>query len=331
MIVTTPIFRSLKRINPSLTIGVFASETNADIIRYNPYVDSVYVLHSNWFKLIGEILKARKERYALILNLIFNRTTSGGILANIVSPSGIKVGQGDEKYRFYFNRLLKIRRTNRHMIDSFVYIINEVFAIQLEPDQLDYEIYVDEKTKNEVRKYLLKNSLQERSQSLSGKSCYLVFNLSANDSVRRISADQAYALGNHLGSITSFRTVLLHAPLDPAMLVVKQNLVNNSGCLSFPERGNASLLELASLIEGALVVVTPDTSIIHFASAMSTPVVGFYTRMQDVHEWLPRSVKNRVVLSSAHEPTGSIPIPEMIQAVDEFIQGLERELPSKRI
>ena len=36
MIVTTPIFRSLKEINPRLTIGVFASEANAEIIRYNP-------------------------------------------------------------------------------------------------------------------------------------------------------------------------------------------------------------------------------------------------------------------------------------------------------
>jgi len=322
MIVTTPIFRSLKQLNPALKIGVVASETNAEIIRYNPYVDSVYVLHSNWLKLIAEIIKARKDNYEVVLNLIFNRTTSGGLLANILSPSGIKIGQGDEKYRFYFNWLLKISRNNSHMIEIFVFIINKVFAIQLKPDQLSYEIFIDEKTKNTVSMYLTKYNLTPRDHFIAEKSFYIVFNLSANDSVRRISVEQAYAIGDYLGSCALFRTVLLHAPKDPSMLLVKQNLVNNSRCLSFPDQGDASLLEVASLIEGAIAVVTPDTSIIHFASAATTPVVGFYTKMQDVHEWLPHRVKNHIIISAENEPTSSIPIPDMIGAINDFIKEL---------
>jgi ADP-heptose:LPS heptosyltransferase len=325
MIVTTPIFRSLRQLNPAIKIGVFASETNAEIIRYNPYVDAVYILYSNWLKLVAEILKARKENYDIVLNLIFNRTTSGGLLANITSPSGIKIGQGDEKYRSYFNRLLKISRTHSHMIETFVFIINEVFDITLRPDQLNYEIYVDEKTKNNVATYLTKNNLTPRDHFIAEKSFYIIFNLSANDAVRRISAEQAYAIGDYLGSRTLFRTVLLHAPKDPAMLLVKQNLVKNSRCLAFPDQRNASLLELASIIEGAIAVVTPDTSIIHFASAAATPVVGFYTKMQDVHEWLPHRVRNRIVISAECEPTSSIPITEMICAIDDFIKELDIE------
>ena len=38
MIVTTPIFRRLKELHPQLKIGVFASETNAEIILNNPFV-----------------------------------------------------------------------------------------------------------------------------------------------------------------------------------------------------------------------------------------------------------------------------------------------------
>jgi ADP-heptose:LPS heptosyltransferase len=101
--------------------------------------------------------------------------------------------------------------------------------------------------------------------------------------------------------------------------------MKNSHCLSFPEQGDASLLELAAIIEGALAVITPDTSIIHFASATKTPVVGFYTQMQDVHEWLPHQVKNRVVISSKNEPTSAIPIPKMINAIDDFIKELDIE------
>jgi ADP-heptose:LPS heptosyltransferase len=323
MIVTTPFFRNLKQLNPALKIGVFASKSNAEIIRYNPYVDNVYVLHSNWMKSIPEIMKARRNTYEVILNLIFNRTTSGGILANIISPSGIKIGQGDEKYRFYFNRLLKFSRNKNHMIETFVFIIQEVFHITLITEQLKYDIFIDEKTKNNVTAYLAKYNLQRRDCSSVGKSFYIVFNLSANDSVRKISVEQAYAIGDHLGSHTSFRTVLLHAPKDSLMLSVKQDLVKNSRCLSFPDQRDASLLEIAALLEGAAAVITPDTSIIHFASATNTPVIGFYTHMQDVHEWLPYQVKNRVLISSENEPTGAIPIPKMIHAIDDFIRELD--------
>ncbi len=323
MIVTTPIFRKLKEVHPDLTIGVFASETNAEIIRNNPYVDSIYVLHSNWFRLISEILKARRSHYEIVLNLIFNRTSSGGLLANLISPSGIKIGQGDEKYRFYFNRLLKIDRNKSHMIETLVFIIKEIFDIQLASDQLNYEIVVDENTANRVHEYAINNNLIPRYQSTPGKSFYIVFNLSANDAVRKISPEQAYAIGSHLGSYAAFRTVVFHAPRDQSMLDVKQELVRNSRCLAFPDQGDASLLEIAALIQGSIAVITPDTSIIHFASATKTPVIGFYTQMQDMHEWLPHQVKHRLVISRVNTPTSAIPIATMIEIIDDYFRELE--------
>jgi ADP-heptose:LPS heptosyltransferase len=110
------------------------------------------------------------------------------------------------------------------------------------------------------------------------------------------------------------------------MVSVKQNLVQRTTCVSFPGQRDASLLEIAALIEGAFAVITPDTSIIHFASAAKTPVLGFYTQMQDVHEWLPHQVKNRLVLSSQNEPTSAIPISNMIQAIDDFLLELDLEI-----
>jgi ADP-heptose:LPS heptosyltransferase len=322
MIVTTPIFRQLKNMNPRLKIGVFASESNAEIIRCNPHVDAVYVLHANWFKLAVEILKARKEKYNIVLNFIFNRTTTGGLLANIISPTGIKIGQGDEKYRFYFNRLLSLSRASHHMVETLTSMIQDVFHIQLNPDQLDYEIIVDETSKKNVSVYLKHHDLSPRQATVAGKLPYIIFNLSANDSERRISQEQAIAIGKLLGSSSVYRTVLLHAPQDASMLQIKQNLVKNSGCLPFPDKGDATLLEIAALMEGALAVCTPDTSIVHFASAAKTPVLGFYTKMQDVHEWLPHKVMNRLVMSSEHEPTSAIPIHIMLQAIIDFLKGL---------
>ncbi len=322
MIVTTPVFKCLKEANPQLRIGVFASQANAEIISHNSHVDTIHILTKNWWQIIREIIKARKEHYDVILNLIFNRTTSGGVLSNIIAPGGIKIGQGDEKYRFYFNILLKLTRQSNHMVETLVSIIKTVFNIQIDPNQLIYDIVLDDRTKEQIRAFWEKHNLRPRTAFQNRGIPYIVFNLSANDSVRRISAGQALSIGEYLDSKTSYKTLLLHAPNDPVMLKTKKRLVEITRCLPFPEQGTASLLEIAAVIKGASAVITPDTSIIHFASAAQTPIIGFYTSMQDIHEWLPLQVKQKIILSGKNMPTSSISVSSMIKGIDEFLHTL---------
>lgn len=329
MIVTTPVFKALKKTNPNLRIGILASRVNAEIIRHNPYIDKIHILPKHWWQLGWEILKTRREHYDVVLNLVFNRTTSGGVLANLVAPDGIKVGQGDTKYRFYFNILLRLTRQSDHMVETLASIIKTVFNVHINPDQLTYDIIIDSKTRDVLQAYWTKHNLQPRMLSGNKGIPYIVFNLSANDSVRRISAEQALLIGEYLSSNTSYQTLLLHAPKDSIMLKTKQQLIEKTRCLPFPEQGTASLLEIAAIIKGAAAVITPDTSIIHFASAAQTPIIGFYTSMQDVHEWLPFQVKRKIVLSDKNQPTSSILVSKMIEAVDEFIFELNiRHSPS---
>jgi ADP-heptose:LPS heptosyltransferase len=319
MIVTTSILKGLKEANPDLRIGIMASEANAEIVRYNPYIHKIHILKKNWCRLGWEIFKARREHYDVVLNLIFNRTTSGGILANLVAPEGIKIGQGDSKYQFYFNTLLRLTRASEHMVDILTSIIKSVFDVDLNSSQLSYNIETDEKTNSIIVAYWSAHSLQPRVLSGIEGTPYIIFNLSANDSVRRISSEQALMIGEYLSSTISYRTLLLHSPMDSIMLKTKQQLVRTTRCLSFPENGTASLLEIAAIIKGAAAIITPDTSIIHFASAAKTPVIGFYTSMQDVHEWLPYGVKNRIVLSEKNRPTSSLLVSTMIEAINDFL------------
>jgi ADP-heptose:LPS heptosyltransferase len=322
MIVTTPIFKALKKTHPHLKIGVFASKANAEIIQNNPNIDRVHILHPRWWLLWREIKNACNENYDVVLNLVFNRTTSGGILSNLIAPNGIKIGQGAEKYRFYFNVLLELSRQSSHMIEILVSIIHRVFDIQLEVHTLHYDILLDDTTNKKVEEFQAAHNLQRRLQLEKNKIPYILFNLSANDEVRKLSQEQALRIGEHLGANPTLRTLLLHAPEDSLMLSVKCRLIQKAHCLSFPEKGNASLLEIAAIIQNASLVITPDTSIVHFASAFKTPLLGFYTSMQDVHEWLPFQVKNRIVLSEKHRPTSSIPVQQMIDAVDDFIRTI---------
>ncbi|MBN1399127.1 MAG: glycosyltransferase family 9 protein [Bacteroidetes bacterium] len=318
MIITTPVFKALKSANPDIYIGVLASRTNAEIITNNPYVDKIHILPKQWIGIMKVIWNARKENYNAVLNLIFNRTTSGGVLSNLIAPDGIKIGQGDEKYRFYFNILLKLERQSEHMVSTLGSIIEMLFDVRISREHLAYDIFIDAKTEENVGAFLAKFNLRPRQFQGRQGTPYLVFNLSVDDAVRKLTAEQTVSIGKYLGS-KEYRTILIHSPNDTAVLDTKEFLKSNADCLSYPEKGTASLLEIAALIKGASAVITPDTSIVHFASAFGTAIIGFYTSLKDNHEWLPLQVNHKIVISDKNQPTSSIPVSKMIEGINEIL------------
>jgi ADP-heptose:LPS heptosyltransferase len=322
MIVTTPVFKGLKDANPQLRIGVLASRTNAEIIRNNPYIDKIHILPAHWWQLWREIMKVRKEQYNVVLNLIFNRTTSGGILSNLIAPEGIKIGQGDEKYKFYFNRLISLRRDNKHMVYILSSYLEQTVGVDMFSSDSNYEIFIDSKTRTRINLFLENKKLKPRQMQRSDYLPYIIFNLSASNQWTRFSLNQVEELGAFLKGLTAFRTIIITDPSDHEMLRAARALCVRENCLSFPEQGRATLLEIAALIEGAHFVISPDTSIVHFASAMCTPVLGFYTSIKDNHEWLPYNVKYKIVISDTNQPTSTIPVSRMIKEIDEFLNML---------
>jgi ADP-heptose:LPS heptosyltransferase len=323
MIVTTPVFKTLKASNSNLRIGVFASKANAEIIKYNPNVDVVHILSTNWWELLKEIRKARKENYDVVLNLIFNRTSSGGILSNVAVPNGIKIGQGAEKYRFYFNRLLNVKEQMQHIVITHAKFIEESFGIDSLELENPYEIFIDGDTQTHIHSFCKTNKLMVRGEINPGYMPYIVFNLSASNQWTKLAVTQVDAIIQFLSTKKYLCSVTVFDPQDYDMRNFAFTLKQPSHSIVFPKQGTATLLELASLIEGAIGVITPDTSIIHFASSKQTPVLAFYSSYKENHEWLPHRVKSKVVISSGKEPARAIPIPAMIHAIDDFIRELE--------
>jgi ADP-heptose:LPS heptosyltransferase len=322
MIITTPILKALKKRNPRLEVAILASQSNSEILRGNSSVDKVYVLQQNWMGVVKMVLQLRRQHFDVVLNLVFNRTTGPGILANVVAPGGYKVGQGPDRYAFYFNRLLKLPRFEKHMIESLAFYVREVFGITLEEDELQFEIQVGDDATRVVDRFLERNLMYRRSSRLPNRLPYVVFNLSAGDAERSVSIEQAMALSRHLSENSGFRTVLIHPPVAREMQEALVNEEAFSACLVYRTEEPNPLNQIASLIGGALLVITPDTSFVHFASAMSTPVFGIYTSMPGMEEWMPYRVQHTILKAPAGKPASEIQSAILLQKVDEFISSV---------
>jgi len=325
IVVTMPIFRILKKANPNIVVGVVASPSNAELILHNPHVDHIYILHSQWIPLAREIRAANREHYDLVLNFIFNRTTSGGILANIIAPRSTKIGQGAEKYRFYFNVLLKLSRGSKHMVEVLGDIVAEVFGITVTPKDLRLVVSTDPDSEKRVEEYLVSKKLRHRQKRDRGRKTYVVVNLSATDEVRKLSEKQAELILRILAEERKCRTVVIAAPPDQEWRDRAVRTVRGNRCWTYPDSGIAGLRDIAAIIRGASAVVTPDTAVIHLASAAKTPVFGLFTSLQIVAEWLPFKVKHANVFAGNGMPVSSIGEKTLRTQLNTFLNTMVRE------
>ena len=320
MVVTLPVVRILKARNPNVQIAVLASEVNAEIARNEDSIDRVFVLSRNAFLMFRELYRIRSAQFQIVLNFIFNRMTSGALIANLSCANAIKVGQGQEKYRFYFNAFLTLPRGQIHMVEMLIMYIEQVFGIHVQPEEKVLSVSSAHEAEVNVSSYLKAHDLKRRSDVAQRGSNYVVFNVSARQENKRLSTQQSTAIAAFLGNQLHLHTVMIFAPEDIEMargVVLKANCQR---CLLFPPNGDANLKQIAALLNGAVSVITPDTAIVHIASAVSTPVLGIFTPLQVNQEWLPYNVRYQVIRASVGKPVSAIPTDVLIDGIDRFFR-----------
>lgn len=322
MILTTPILRALKHYNPQVRLDVLASKGNAEIVLNNPYVNNLIVLEDRWWRRLKQVCHLRRQRYDVVLNFVFNRTTEPGILANIIAPHGHKVGSAAEHQAFYFNRIAKIKRFEQHMLESHVSMVEQAFGIAVNREDLQLEIAIDDGSRITVDEWLESVSIHRRAEKKSPGDPYVVLNPSGKDQDRSLAVHQVIHLVKELSGTTEFRLVVLDSPDNPAMVKALRDNVEPGRALFYRTRTARPLGELASLIEGSLVAISPDTSIVHFASALHTPVLAIYSPLNASQEWMPINVPYDVVMAKEGQRISEIEPKILVERADRFISRI---------
>ena len=99
MIVTTPIFRELKNAYPNCSISVLASEENKDVIKYNPYIDNIYVNYKNsLLRDLPKLLKLRRKKFDVCIELEHSVIPHAIFRLKIIKPKKIISIYKDGRY-----------------------------------------------------------------------------------------------------------------------------------------------------------------------------------------------------------------------------------------
>ncbi|WP_241622883.1 glycosyltransferase family 9 protein [Rosenbergiella australiborealis] len=120
---------------------------------------------------------------------------------------------------------------------------------------------------------LATNTLQEVGEQLQGLGAYIALNLEGSIANRTFSLESARQLITLIQQVTALPIVIVHSPkkMDQMCQLVAES--ENVYRLSL----EPSILRTAAVIKDAYLTVSPDTSIVHMASAYRTPVLAVYT------------------------------------------------------
>jgi ADP-heptose:LPS heptosyltransferase len=245
IVLTTPVVRCLRKKYPNAQIHFLTKVAFAPIVQANPNIDKVFAIEKSTKSVVE---KLKKEGYHHIIDLHKNLRSKKVIMAlGVKATSFPKLNV--EKFlmvKFKINRLPKI-----HIVDRYFEAVKS-FAVNNDKEGLDFFIPEQEKiaAKNLPPQYnALVIGAAHKTKSLTTPQLIKIAKESILP-VLLIGGKKEKEIANEI------------------IKVVGENAINTCG--------EYNLYQSASVIQQASCVITPDTGMMHIASAFNKKIISIW-------------------------------------------------------
>jgi ADP-heptose:LPS heptosyltransferase len=292
MVISTPVFRELKRLHPHLKILVLASKINNEVLNDNPYVDEVFINYkNNFFGDIFSLLKLRKRRLDVCVEFDHSVVLHAILRLRIINPKKIISVAKDGRYGVTGDELLMYdyytkKPKDIHFRDIWLKTL-QPFGI--EPISNKYDLFCSDEQEEVAINYLKKY----RSKYKIG------INLEGAVKGKKIRFSELYQICQGLyEQNNNILIVILTTPKN--FQSVKEKLIKMELDYVVVSYKTDTILDVAAVINQLDLMITPDTSISHIASAFNKPIVTIHENNQDSYQlFAPTSNLNRTVFSKS--------------------------------
>jgi ADP-heptose:LPS heptosyltransferase len=309
IIISSFVFRVLKETNPEIKIELITLKKNKDVLRCNPFLDKIYFVNKNVFSLL-KILPLYFKNFDLIIDLNDNPSTTSSILLAITRAQH-KLGFDFKKQKKFLTIPIDYPGKDKmHLIDRYAYLLSSS-GLELNQEQIKLELYLDPE---------INNSINQQSSKIREHSKIISINISASADIRKYPATKWIELIQSLKTrFPFFKYLILY---DPADKYEANSIINSidKQFLIFSE--GTSFQHFAAKIKNSDLLITPDTSAVHIASAFQVPVIALYPNVDwNFISFAPYKTKFRAIKSSSEE-IKSISVSEIEKALESLIQEL---------
>ncbi|MCX6139569.1 MAG: hypothetical protein NTX15_01860 [Candidatus Kapabacteria bacterium] len=313
MIVTIPMIDYLRELCPEARIDVVTSPSNDQILNATSAYSCRHVFDRTLGGLVRVKKSVRKGGYDLVFSLVINKTTLAGFLANILggrvsTTVSFEHANRRDLYQTWFNIQVPQERGRDVMTVMQLNLVGHVFGQS--PDPLRFPLHLT----------LSADELAFARRSMSWMSgLRIVLNLSAGNSYRMWSEERNEECIR--GLLQSGQPLTISLIGHGGRRAMADRLAE-----LFPDVVRVippgTFLQTAACLTECDLLVTPDTSMVHAASALKTPVFVLFTRRATfINEWMPHGVPFDYVITEGQEDLESI---DPLVAVDGLVQFCAR-------
>jgi ADP-heptose:LPS heptosyltransferase len=264
MIVSTGVMRAIARSHPTIEMDVLASPANAAILAGATYVHDVIVFDRKRVARYGAtFIRLRRARYDAVIDCMVTAPSVTTLLLILASGARFRIGIAGRGNDAAFNITVPPdERANAHMVD-LLSALAEAFEVQ--GDAVE-------------RRPTLEVTDAERARALQAWG--------ADDEARRVLVNISAGSSERVWPESSYASLIERVHARDAKAVVRVIAAPNEQerAHAIAEQSGALVIQTPSirdafaLVATADLVVTPDTSITHAASAFRTPSVVLFVK-----------------------------------------------------
>ena len=283
MIVNSLMFREIKKVYPDIKIGVVARGAAIDIIKDNPNVDRIYEYYKDRKKIKDLALKIKEEKSDLLIDFSEMLRVNQMMLINLCGAR-INIGLDRKDWELFDLSIEsgKDFKWTEHITKRYLaYLIK--LGLKKENINISYDIYLKDEKKYEV----FFNEIKESKKIILnpyGASKHKSFNVETLENIITYLKDKDIAI---------ILTYFGDKYKELEFLEKKYKYV-------YIPKKIESILDTAILIKKSDYVISPDTSIVHIASAFNKKMITVYPPKGgkygvDHLVWAPKSEYSRVI------------------------------------
>ena len=283
MIVNSLMFREIKKVYPDIKIGVVARGAAIDIIKDNPNVNKIYEYYKDRKKIKDLALKIKEEKYDLLIDFSEMLRVNQMMLINLCRAR-INTGLDRKDWELFDLSIEsgKDFKWTEHITKRYLaYLIK--LGLKKENINISYDIYLKDEKKYEV----FFNEIKESKKLILnpyGASKHKSFSIETLENIITYLKDKDIAI---------ILTYFGDKYKELEFLEKKYKYV-------YIPKKIESILDTAILIKKSDYVISPDTSIVHIASAFNKKMITVYPPKGgkygvDHLVWAPKSEYSRVI------------------------------------
>ncbi|WP_258271269.1 glycosyltransferase family 9 protein [Aggregatibacter actinomycetemcomitans] len=277
-IVSSFIFRELKRHNPKMQVDVVCSPKNVNLFEQNPSIDHCFILNRKEhcaYSRMGKQLS--HEHYDVLINLPVLLRNHDLWLTRLIHAKN-NIGYKKQNYKL-FN--LNVTQDQLHFSKVYAEAIK---LCGVKDINLEYDIPNHSDKKEDIANFIQKNHLVD---------C-IAINFFGAAGTRKFTEQNIYRFMEKFKAENKKALLLTYPEVTPLLKTIAEKYTN-----AFIYENTENIFDTITLLHYTSLVISPDTSIIHIAAGLNKKIIGFYklADKENFTHWNPNCKNKTYILN----------------------------------